>query len=113
MTSQDDSARRRGEEAMKQIEAVINKFKIREVRDALEEMGIDDFMETAILCHRKGRTMKFRGATFMANIIEKVKLEIIAADDSVARIIEAIGAIAGTGRREDCRIAIRPYLEVT
>jgi len=98
---------------MKQIEAVINKFKMQEVRDALEEMGIDDFMETAILCHQKGQTMKFRGATFMANIIEKVKLEIVAADDSVARIIEAIGAIACTGGRKDCRIAIRPYLKVT
>jgi nitrogen regulatory protein PII len=98
---------------MKQIEAVINRLRMHEVREALGEIGIDDFMETAILCHKKGQTMKFRGATFMANIIEKVKLEVVAADDSVARIIEAIGAAAGTGRREDCRIAIRPYLEVT
>ncbi len=98
---------------MKLIEAVINQFKVEEVRDALGEMGIDDFMETAIVCHQKGQTMRFRGATFMATIIEKVKLEIIAADDSVARIIEAIGAVARTGRRDDCRIAIRPYLEVT
>jgi nitrogen regulatory protein PII len=82
------------------------------VRDALEEMGIDDFMESAIMCHQKGRTMMFRGATFMASIVEKVKLEIIAADDSVAKIIEAIGSITGTGRT-DCRIAVRPYLEVT
>jgi len=101
------------EEAMKQIEAVIHQFKLQEVRDALEEMGIDDFMESAIVCHQKGQTMIFRGATFMANIVEKVKVEIIAADDAVAKIIEAIGTITGTGRREDCRIAIRPYLEVT
>ena len=97
---------------MKQIEAVINNFKLQEVRDALEEMGIEDFMESAILCHQKGRTMMFRGASFVANIVEKVKLEIIAADDSVAGIIEAIGTITRTGRKEDCRIAIRPYLEV-
>jgi nitrogen regulatory protein PII len=57
--------------------------------------------------------MMFRGASFMANIVEKVKLEIVAADDSVAKIIEAIGSITRTGRKEDCRIAIRPYLEVT
>jgi nitrogen regulatory protein P-II 1 len=97
---------------MKQIEAVINNFKLQEVRDALEELGIDDFMESAILCHQKGRTMMFRGASFVANIVEKVKLEIIAADDTVAGIIEAIGTITRTGRKEDCRIAIRPYLEV-
>jgi len=98
---------------MKQIEAVIHQLKLQEVRDALEEMGIDDFMESAILCHQKGQTMVFRGASFMANIVEKVKLEIIAADDSAAKIIEAIGSITRTGHKEDCRIAIRPYLEVT
>jgi nitrogen regulatory protein PII len=113
MTSQDVTARRCTEEAMKQIEAVIHQFKLQEVRNALEEMGIDDFMESDIQCHQKGQTMIFRGASFMANIVEKVKLEIIAADDSVAKIIEAIGAITNTGRKEDCRFAIRPYLEVT
>ena len=97
---------------MKQIEAVIHKLKLQEVRDALEEIGIDDCMESSIQCHQKGKTMMFRGASFMVNIVEKVKLEITAADDSVARIIEAIGAIAGTGNRNECRIAIRPCPEV-
>jgi nitrogen regulatory protein PII len=100
------------EEAMKQIEAVINQFKLQEVRNALEEMGIDNFMESTVVCHQKGKTMMFRGASFMANIVEKVKLDIIAADDAAASIIEAIGSIARTGSKEDCRIAIRPYLEV-
>lgn len=98
---------------MKQIEAIIHQFKLQEVRSALEEMGIDDFMESAIICHQKGQTMMFRGASFMANIVEKVKFEIVAADDSVAKIVEAIGSITRTGRKEDCRIFIRPYLEVT
>lgn len=99
---------------MKLIEAVINQFKLQEVRTALDEMGVDDFMESPILCHsHQGQTMIFRGAKFVANIVEKVKLEIIAADDSVDRIIEAIGSVAKTEHREDCRIAIRPYLEVT
>ena len=97
---------------MQQIDAVIDQFKLQEVRSALEDMGIEDFMESTIKCHRKGQVMKFRGATFVANIVEKVKFEIIAADDSVTRIVEAIGAIARTGRKEDCRIAIHPYLEV-
>jgi nitrogen regulatory protein PII len=97
---------------MQQIEAVIDQFKLQEVRSALESMGIEDFMESTIKCHQKGQVTRFRGATFMANIVEKVKLEIIAADDSVTRIVEAIGAIARTGRKEDCRIAIHPYLEV-
>jgi nitrogen regulatory protein P-II 1 len=98
---------------MKQIEAVIQQLKLQEVRNALDEMGVDDFMESSVSCHQKGQTMIFRGAKFVANIVERVKLEIVAADDSVEKIIDVIGSIAKTGRREDCRIAIRPYLEVT
>ncbi|HXC92790.1 MAG TPA: P-II family nitrogen regulator [Geobacteraceae bacterium] len=100
---------------MKLIEAVIHQLKLQEVRNALEEMGVEDFMESSVICHdrKKGQTIMFRGARFVANIVDKVKLEIIAADESVGNIIEAIGAIARTGRKEDCRIAVRPYLEVT
>ena len=97
---------------MQQIEAVVDQFKLPELRSVLEDMGIEDFMESRIKCHQQGQVMKFRGATLMANIVEKVKLEIIAEDDSVTRIVEAIGAIARTGREEDCRIAIHPCLEV-
>ena len=95
--------------AMRQIEAIIDQFRLQDVRNALLEMGIEDFMETTIRCHRKGQTMMFRGATFVATIVEKVKLEIIAADDAVAGITETISAVTLPGRREECRIAIRPY----
>jgi len=97
---------------MQQIEAVIDQFKLQEVRSALEDMEVEDFMESTIKCHQPGQVMRFRGARLMANIVEKVKLEIIAADDSVTGIVEAIGAIARTGRKEDYRIAIHPYLAV-
>ena len=100
---------------MKLIEAVIHQLKLQEVRNALYEMGVEDVMESDIICHghQKGKIMIFRGAKFVAKIVKKVKLEIIATDDSVEKIIEAIGSIAKTERREDYRIAIRPYLEVT
>jgi len=97
---------------MQQIEAVIDQFKMLEVRSALEDLGIEDFMESTIKCHQQGPMMKFRGALLMANTIEKVKLEIVAADESITRIVEVIGTIARTGRKEDCRITIHPYLEV-
>ena len=99
---------------MQQIEAVIQPSKLNEVRNALDQMGIEDFLESSILCHtHQGEAaMSFRGARFIANSVEKVKLEVIAADESAAKIAEAIGAIARTGKREDCRIAIRPYREV-
>ena len=99
---------------MKMIEAVIQQFKLEEVREALDEIGVEEFTESSVVAHRRrmGQTMTFRGARFVADIVEKVKLEIIAADDAVASIIEAIGTIARTERKEDCRIAIRPYLDV-
>jgi nitrogen regulatory protein P-II 1 len=98
---------------MKLIEAVINKLRLPEVRNALDDMGVVDFMESSIICHgQKGQVMIFRGAKFVANVVEKVKLEIVSADDAAEKIIEAIGSIVKTGHREDCRIAIRPYLEV-
>ena len=98
---------------MKQIEAVINRFKLEEVRSVLDEIGVEEFMESDVITHsrQKGQVMMFRGARFVANIVEKVKLEIIAADDSAGKIVEAIGSIARTGHKEDCRIAIRSYLE--
>jgi len=99
---------------MQQIEAVIQPFKLNDVREILAEMGVGDFMESPVLCHsvQNRQTMSFRGATFVAKAIEKVKLEVIAADEAVAKIVAAIGAIARPGNREDCRIAVRPYEEV-
>ena len=97
---------------MQQIEAIIDQFKLQEVRNALEDMGIEDFMESTIKFHQPGQVMKFRGASLTANIVEKIKLEIFAADDSITRIVEAIGAITRTGRKEDCRMTIHPYQEV-
>ncbi len=98
---------------MKLIEAVINRLKLDEVRSALDEIGVEDFMESDVITHshRNDQVMIFRGARFVANLVEKVKLEIIAADDTAGKIVEAIGSIARTERKEDCRIAIRPYLE--
>jgi len=99
---------------MKLIETVINRLKLEEVRSALDEIGVEDLIESDVITHshQKGHVMIFRGARFVANLVENVKLEIIATDDSVGKIVETIGSIARTEHKEDCRIAIRPYLEV-
>jgi len=99
---------------MKLIEAIIHKLKLQEVRNALDDLGVVDFMESTIICHgQQGQVMIFRGAKFVANVVEKVKLEIVSADDSTEKIIEAIRSIVKSEHRDDCRIAMRPYLEVT
>lgn len=97
---------------MQQIEAVIDQFRLPEVRSALEELGVEGYLESTIKCHQPGQVMRFRGARLVANIVEKVKLEIVAADEATVGIVEAIGAIARSGRQEECRIAIHPYREV-
>lgn len=100
---------------MKLIEAVVNKLKVQEVRNALDELGVGDFMESTIRCHvpQGGQVMIFRGAKFVANVAEKVKLEIISADDVAEKIIKVIGSIVKSERQGECRIEMRPYLEVT
>jgi nitrogen regulatory protein PII len=98
---------------MKMIEAVIKPVKLDEVKLALGKIGIADFMESAIFCHgpQKGQSRFYRGAEYVADFVEKVKLEIIASDEAVASIIEAIGTIARTERREDCRIYVFSFME--
>jgi nitrogen regulatory protein P-II 1 len=100
---------------MKLIEAVIKPAKVDEVKSALQQIGIEEFMESALICHgqRKGQSMFYRGAEYVANFVEKVKLEIVAADDAVGKIVEAIGCIARTERKDDCRIFILNYVEVS
>jgi nitrogen regulatory protein P-II 1 len=99
---------------MKLIEAIIRPVKMDEVRSALEKIGIYDFMESTLICHgrQKGQAMIYRGAEYVTSFVEKVKLEIIAADDSVGKIIEAIG-IARTERKDDCRILILPFVDAS
>lgn len=98
---------------MKLIEAIIKPVKLEAVRAALENIGIEEVMESALICRgrQKGQGMIYRGAEYVANFVEKVKLEIIAADDAVGRIVEAIGTNARTERGDDCRILILPFVE--
>ena len=100
---------------MKLIEAIIKPVKLDEVACALLNMGVEDFMESAIICHgrRKGQAIVYRGAELMTNFVEKVKLEIVAADDSVGKIIDAIGNVAKTERMDDCRIFVLPFVEAS
>jgi nitrogen regulatory protein PII len=98
---------------MKLIEAIIRPIKLGEVKVALLEMGIEDFMGSALIIHgrNKGQSLFYRGAEFMIDFVEKIKLEIIATDESVGKIIEVIGSIAKTERIDDCRIFILPFVE--
>lgn len=99
---------------MKKITAVIRVEKLEETRDALEEKGYPGLMLVRIEGHGKQKGMKqqFRGREYTIDLIPKVKLEIVAKDEDVKKIVEAIISVAKTGQAGDGKIFVSPVSEV-
>jgi nitrogen regulatory protein P-II 1 len=99
---------------MKKIEAIIKPFKLDEVKDALNAIGVQGITVAEVkgFGRQKGHTELYRGAEYVVDFLPKVKLEIIAADNLVAKIIETIETAAKTGRIGDGKIFIIPVEEV-
>ena len=93
---------------MKKIEAIIKPFKLDEVKEALQGVGIQGITVTEAkgFGRQKGHTELYRGAEYVVDFLPKVKLEIVVADELVAKAIEAIQAAARTGRIGDGKIFI-------
>jgi nitrogen regulatory protein P-II 1 len=99
---------------MKKIEAVIKPFKLDEVKDALNAIGVQGITVTEVkgFGRQKGHTELYRGAEYVVDFLPKVKLEIIAADSLVTKIIETIETTAKTGRIGDGKIFVTAVEEV-
>ncbi len=99
---------------MKKIEAVIKPFKLDEVKDALNTIGVQGITVTEVkgFGRQKGHTELYRGAEYVVDFLPKIKMEIIAADALVSKIIETIEAAAKTGRIGDGKIFVTPVEEV-
>jgi nitrogen regulatory protein P-II 1 len=99
---------------MKKIEAVIKPFKLDEVKDALNAIGVQGITVTEVkgFGRQKGHTELYRGAEYVVDFLPKVKLEIIAADSLVPKIIGTIETTAKTGRIGDGKIFVTPVDEV-
>ncbi|MGC6534947.1 MAG: P-II family nitrogen regulator [Parvibaculales bacterium] len=93
---------------MKKIEAIIKPFKLDEVKDALQEAGIQGItvLEAKGFGRQKGHTELYRGAEYVVDFLPKVKLEIVVADDQLDGAIEAIKSAAETGRIGDGKIFV-------
>jgi nitrogen regulatory protein P-II 1 len=93
---------------MKKIEAVIKPFKLDEVKEALQEVGIQGITVTEAkgFGRQKGHTELYRGAEYVVDFLPKVKIEIVIADDLVNKAVEAIKTAAYTGRIGDGKIFI-------
>lgn len=93
---------------MKLIEAIIKPFKLDEVKDALNEIGIEGITVSEVKGYgrQKGHTELYRGAEYVVDFIPKVKIEIAVADELVAKAVATIEDTAKTGRIGDGKIFI-------
>lgn len=95
---------------MKKIEAVIRPTKVGDVLDALNKCGHPGVMITEIEGHgkQKGIEQEFRGKTYKTELLTKAKIEIVANDADVEKIVKAIRVAALTGKVGDGKIFIYP-----
>ncbi len=93
---------------MKKIEAIIKPFKLDEVKDALNELGIKGMTVTEVkgFGRQKGHTELYRGAEYVVDFIPKIKIEIVTSDVLASQVVNAIEKSAKTGKIGDGKIFI-------
>ncbi|HBJ92405.1 MULTISPECIES: P-II family nitrogen regulator [Ponticaulis] len=91
---------------MKKIEAVIKPFKLDEVKDALQELGLHGMtvVEAKGFGRQRGHTELYRGAEYVVDFLPKLKIEIIVSDDMAEEAISVITKTAQTGKIGDGKI---------
>jgi nitrogen regulatory protein P-II 1 len=99
---------------MKKIEAIIKPFKLDEVKEALQEVGLQGITVTEAkgFGRQKGHTELYRGAEYVVDFLPKVKIEVVLGDDMVDKAIDAIRRAAQTGRIGDGKIFVSNIEEV-
>ncbi len=93
---------------MKKIEAIIKPFKLEEVKTALADIGIEGMTVTEVkgFGRQKGHTEIYRGSEYTVDFLPKIKLEVVVADDTCDKAVEAIVKAAKTGKIGDGKIFI-------
>jgi nitrogen regulatory protein P-II 1 len=93
---------------MKKIEAIIKPFKLDEVKEALQEIGLQGItvLEAKGFGRQKGHTELYRGAEYVVDFLPKVKIEVVLPDELVGKAVDAIQKAAKTGRIGDGKIFV-------
>ena len=93
---------------MKKIEAIIKPFKLDEVKEALQEVGLQGITVTEAkgFGRQKGHTELYRGAEYVVDFLPKIKLEVAVSDEQVDTVVEAVMQAAGTGKIGDGKIFV-------
>ncbi len=98
---------------MYKIEAIIKPFKLDEVKEALNAIGIQGLTVSEVkgFGRQKGHTELYRGAEYVVDFLPKIKVEIVVPDEMVTKVVEALQSAANTGRIGDGKIFVLPVLE--
>ena len=98
---------------MKKVEAIIKPFKLDEVKDKLNEIGIKGITVSEVkgFGRQKGHTELYRGAEYVVDFLPKIKLEIVIEDGQLDEVIEAIMKTAQTGRIGDGKIFVLDLID--
>ncbi|MEZ5924740.1 MAG: P-II family nitrogen regulator [Hyphomicrobiaceae bacterium] len=93
---------------MKKIEAIIKPFKLDDVKEALQEVGLMGITVTEAkgFGRQKGHTELYRGAEYVVDFLPKVKIEVVLPDDMLEKALEAIQTAARTGKIGDGKIFV-------
>lgn len=99
---------------MKKIEAIIKPFKLDEVKEALNEIGIKGITVSEVkgFGRQKGHTELYRGTEYVVDFLPKIKMEIVVKEDLVAKVVETIVNAARTGRIGDGKVFVTSVDEV-
>lgn len=93
---------------MKKLEAIIQPFKLEEVKEALKAIGVDGMTVTEVRGHgrQKGHTEVYRGQEYRVDLLAKIKIEMVIATERLDEVLEAITKAARTGKIGDGKIFV-------
>jgi len=99
---------------MHMVTAIIKPFKLDDVRDALQEVGVNGITVTEVkgFGRQKGHTELYRGAEYIVDFLPKIKIETAVTDELAERVVEAIVQAASTGKIGDGKVFVHKLEEV-
>jgi nitrogen regulatory protein P-II 1 len=95
---------------MKKVEAIIKPFKLEEVKEALNSLGIQGMTVSEVkgFGRQKGHTELYRGAEYIVDFLPKVKIEVVVKNEILEQVLDAVTEAAKTGRIGDGKIFVIP-----
>jgi nitrogen regulatory protein P-II 1 len=99
---------------MRKIEAIIKPFKLDDVKEALQRVGIQGMTASEVkgFGRQKGHTELYRGAEYVVDFLPKIKIEVVVGDAQADQVVNAISEAAGTGKIGDGKIFVSKLEDV-